>query len=156
MARYSVSWSGLLLAAASTSKTMVQLVTPSTAQVRIIELSVSTTDTTTTDSPVEVILQRQTTAGTASAGTVSIDNVTTLAAGTTGQTNFTVEPVAGAVLRRWKIPINGGLVYCVWPYAREPEMDVSTRLGVTVTSGTTITAANTACSGTIVFEGMGG
>lgn len=156
MARYSVSWSGLLLAAASTSKTMVQLVTPSTAQVRIIELSVSTTDTTTTDSPVEVILQRQTTAGTASAGTVNIDNVTTLAAATTGQTNFTVEPTAGAVLRRWKIPINGGLVYCVWPYAREPEMDVSTRLGVTITSGATITAANTACSGTIVFEGMGG
>jgi hypothetical protein len=156
MARYSVSWSGLLLAAASTPKTMAQLVTPATNQVRIIELSVSTTDTTTTDSPVEVILQRQTTAGTASAGTVNVDNATTLAAQTTAQTNFTVEPTNGAVLRRWKIPINGGLVYCVWPYGREPEMDISTRLGVTITSGTTITAANTACSGTIVFEGIGG
>jgi hypothetical protein len=156
MARYSVSWSGLQLAAASTAKTMVQLVVPSTTQVRIIELSVSTTDTTTTDSPVEIILQRQTTAGTASAGTVNIDNITTLAAATTAQTNFTVEPTASAVLRRWKIPINGGLVYCVWPYGREPEMDFSTRLGLTVTSGATITAANTACSGSIVFEGMGG
>lgn len=156
MARYSVSWSGLLLAAASTPKTMVQLVTSSTAQVRIIELSVSTTDTTTTDSPVEVILQRQTTAGTASAGSISTDNITSLAATMTSQTNFTAEPTNTAVLRRWKIPINGGLVYAVWPYGREPEMDVSTRLGVTILSGTTITAANTACSGTIVFEGIGG
>ncbi len=156
MARYSVSWSGLQLAAASTSKTLAQLVTASTAQVRIIELSVSTTDTTTTDSPVEVILQRQTTAGTASAGTVSNDSIGAPTAQTTAQTNFTAEPTSGAVLRRWKIPVNGGLVYCVWPYGREPEMDVSTRLGVTITSGGTITAANTACSGTIVFEGIGG
>lgn len=156
MARYSVSWSGLQLAAASTSKTLAQLVTAAGSQVRIVELSVTTTDTTTTDSPVEVILQRQSTAGTASAGTVNNDSIGAPAAATTAQTNFSVEPTAGAVLRRWKIPANGGQVYALWPYSREPEMDVSTRLGVTITSGGTITAANTACSGTIVFEGIGG
>lgn len=117
--------------AAATAETIIQLVAPATIRGRLIEFGIGFDGIVSTAEPVDVRLLRQTTAGTASAGTVNPLDVDAPAALVTAQITFTAEPTAGAVLGAWPLHPQGGMMvvkYDLW--AEAPVIDVSTRLGL--------------------------
>lgn len=125
--------------AAATAETIIQLVTPSTVRARLIEFGVFFDGVTSTAEPVDVALSRQTTAGTASAGTVSPLDAGAPTGLTTAQITFTVEPTTTIELGRWMVhPQGGALVikYDLW--AEAPVMNVSTRLALICTAAAVV------------------
>lgn len=117
--------------AAATAETAIQLVTPSTVRARLIEFGIMFDGIVSTAEPVDVRLLRQTTAGTASAGTVNPLDSSAPAGLTTAQITFTAEPTAGAVLGTWMVHPQGGMLvvkYDLW--AEAPLIQISGRLGL--------------------------
>lgn len=130
------------------TRTILQLVTAATVQATIIEWGISFDNTNAALAPIDVYLQRQTTAGTASAGFVQKVGVGIPAAQTTVQRAFTVEPTAGDLIGGWQINPTSG-VTIQYPLGREPVMDVSTRLAL-VTVGVTANISNAVAY--LIFE----
>jgi hypothetical protein len=125
--------------AAATAETVIQLVTPATVRARLIEFGVFFDGITSTAEPVDVALSRQTTAGTASAGTTSPLDAAAPTALCSSQITFTVEPTTTIELGRWMVhPQGGALVikYDLW--AEAPVMNVSTRLGIICTAAAVV------------------
>jgi len=119
---------------AATAKTAVQLVAPADHRLRIVSWAFTTDGATAAGVPVLVDVLRQTTAGTASAGTVTAwDPADTSTIGTT-QITFTAEPTAGDVLLSLYVPAYDGL------YEREHDplrgiiVPASGRLGIRATA----------------------
>lgn len=140
--------SGVSLSAATT-RTMLQLVTASTNTAAVRAWGVSFNGTDATKEPILVDLLRQTTAGTSSSLTVveqaasNKNNVTTAL-----QTFSSTEPTAGDVLwSSYFTPVGGGGEFTCYP-GEEIVMDVSTRLGLRVTTATGVTCS---CSAYIKF-----
>jgi len=130
--------------AASTAKTLVQLVTPATCRARLAEFGVSFDGVTASNPPVAVDLIRQTTPGTATAFTpVPFDPAAT-AADTSANVNATVEPTAGSILGSWLVTPAGGLLVVQFPLDDEPVVGASGYLGLRVTPGAAIAANATA------------
>lgn len=122
------------------TKTILQLVTASGVQAKLVEWSIQFDNTNSALAPIDVYLQRQTTAGTASAGTVQKLQPGIPTANTTVQRAFTAEPTAGDILAVYHInPTSGWTMQ--YPLGREPTMDVSTRLAL-VTVGVTANISN--------------
>lgn len=130
-------------------KTLLQLVTASTTPATIIEWGISFDGTSSSAVPIEVRLQRQTTAGTTGAGggAGQINKVGTPAslpaANTTSQIGpagtWTTEPTASDILGTWKVPPTSGIVL-QYPLGREITLDVSTRLAIVTVSAATANA----------------
>ena len=131
------------------TRTIIQLVAAATAQATIIEFGISFDNTNAALAPIPVYLQRQTTAGTASAGFVQkLNPGAPTTAQTTARVTYTVEPTAGDLLSGWEVNPTSGLVV-QYPLGREPMMDVSTRLSI-VTNGVTANISN--ATAYIMFE----
>ena len=127
--------------AAATAETLIQLVAPATIRGRLIEFGVMFDGITSTAEPVDIRLLRQTTAGTASAGTNNPLDPDAPTALVTSQITFTAEPTAGAVLGAWMVHPQGGMLvikYDLW--AEAPVIDVSTRLGLEATAAAVVNA----------------
>lgn len=117
---------------ASTTKTVLQYLAPSTHQARLKSLSVSFDATDATDIPPRVDLLRQTSAGTMTAGTLTpVDPGTEAAQGSTSN-NATAEPTAGAVLASWYVTSIGGLWAWQFPLGDEIIIPASNRIGIRV------------------------
>lgn len=135
---YVVTKSNQALAAA-TAETVIQLVTPATVRARIVELGVFFDGITSTAEPVDVALTRQTTAGTASAGTVTPIDAAAPTGLVTAQIDFSAEPTSGVELGRWMVHPQGGAFIQKWDlWAEAPVMAVSTRLGIICTAAATV------------------
>lgn len=137
MHRYVVQTPADISLVNATLKTLVQVVTGATRRLKITEIGCSFASVTSTDPPVLLQLRLQTTAGTMSANTPLIQDQQDPAAIFTAQDTATVEPTDGGALNAgpWKVtPIGGTFVY-QFPAGQEPIMKVSTRVGLTATSG---------------------
>jgi hypothetical protein len=143
--RYVALTSSSASAAAATAtvngtKTILQLVASSTGFCTLIEWGIQFDNTNSVLAPIDVYLQRQTSAGTASAGTVQKWAPGAPAAQTTVQRAFTVEPTAGDLLAMYHVNPTSGITI-QYPLGREPVLDLSTRLGL-VTVGVTANISN--------------
>jgi len=137
--------------ASNGAKTMIQVVTPSTVGLRVKEVGFSFDGTDATKTPVLVELLLQTTAGTSSALTlVKGGGQGARTALCSALQTFTAEPTASDVLLSEYVSPAGGFDRIQWPLDDEPELVVSTRLGLRVT---TVTGSGTPnFTGYIRFE----
>ena len=126
--------------AAGAVQTLVQFVAPATSRLRVVELSISFDGATATAVPVDVDLLRQTTAGTASAGTVVKWDEADPAPSPTAQVAFTAEPTAGDVLASWDVPAYGGLLVVQYGDGREPVVAASGRVALRANAAAAVNA----------------
>jgi hypothetical protein len=117
---------------ASTTETLLQLVTPATRRAKIKEWGVSFNGVAATAEPVRVDLLRQTTAGTASAHTPIKTDPAETASLCSAQRTFTAEPTAGDVLWTELYSPAGGFDRPQLPLGEEFIMGVSERVGLRV------------------------
>lgn len=126
--------SGEVALAASTAKTVLQLVAAANHRVKVLGLSIMGKGTGTNDTPVKFRVLRQTTAGTMTAATPVKNNDSddeTLQ--TTAQHTATAEPTAGDVLMFGEVHPQSG--YAVWyPYGQELVIKGGSRLGIELTA----------------------
>jgi hypothetical protein len=132
------------------TRTILQLVTTSGVQATVVEWGISFDNANAGLAPIRVILQRQTTAGTSSSGTVQKVRPGIPAANTTVLRNFSsTDPTAGDIVGGpWNVNPAGGQVIQS-PLGRELMLDVSTRLAI-VTIGVTANISN--ASAYFLFE----
>jgi len=148
MESYTISRSNEALATAAT-ETILQLVTGSTRRAKVTEVFIGFDGTSSTQEPVDVELLRQSSAGTGSAITPAPDDPQSPAAIATAQGQFSAEPTAGTVLRRWMVHPQGDRMHVQLPLGREVRMNVSERIGLRVTTASGVTPN---CSADITFE----
>lgn len=125
---------------ATTTRTLIQLVTPATRRAWIKEIGVAGQSVTTTDIPVLVYLAIQTTAGTSGA-TVTPEPMPGYPAALSA-VNITfsgAEPTTNAVPVRgpWRVTPVGGLFVLTESLGDEVMVPVSTRVGLIVVTGQT-------------------
>jgi hypothetical protein len=149
MPSHTATVSGVACASAA-AKTILQIVTGATHRAKVKSIEVSFDGTDSTKTPVLVELIRQTTAGTSSALTLVQDDEASAAPIATALQAFTVEPTAGAVLRKKYLSPAGGIYSYQWPLGDEPSIDVSGRLGIRLT---TVAGSGTPnCCAELTFE----
>ena len=149
MGRYTQSIASTAIVA-STTRTMIQLVTSANEQAIVVEFGICF-DGSTATTPIEVRLARQTTAGTSSAGTpVKWDPADATTPQTTTLTGFSsTEPTTTDILGRWFVAANNGLFVMQYPLGREPKIALSGRLGLITVSPASVTPN---CLAYMVYE----
>jgi hypothetical protein len=132
---------------AATAKTVLQIVAASNHRVALKGFSISFDGVSSSNEPVQIEVLRQTSAGTASAASLNADEGTPAETiQTTGRTNCTAEPTAGAVLRRYECHPQAGYERS---YAQDEEILIpgGGRLGIRLTAPN-----NVNCTGFIAVE----
>jgi hypothetical protein len=132
---------------AATEKTVLQLVSASGIITAVQEILVSFDGISNTAAPVEVVVERQTTAGTMTSRTPLKTKDTSTTLQLTGQENATVEPTGGDRLSVFHIHPQAGVVYPVPIPDGEYELPSSGRLGLAITA-----PANVNCHATMKGE----
>jgi len=126
--------------AAATIETLLQLVAAANHRVKIISWSVSFDGVSVTAEPVQVVLQRQTTAGTASANTpVKLDDSIADTLLTAFQDTFTVEPTSTDVLEAMEVHPQQGYEK-IYPFGAEPIVGGGDRIGIRCTAPAVVNA----------------
>jgi hypothetical protein len=121
---------------ANTAQTVLQIKAPAAQRVAVQQISISFDGTVNTNTPVKVVVFRQTTDGTAGSSTATIvrkDNDGTTAIQTTAKDTFTVEPTSGD--QHWICYIHPqtGVIYPL-PIPGEIIVAPGGRLGVVCTA----------------------
>lgn len=120
--------------AASATETVLQLVAATNHRVKIIGWGVSFKGTKTQDEPIKVVLKRQTTAGTSSAGTVvKVDDSLAETMQSTSRITFTAEPTAGDELEAKNVHPQGWYEK-FYPEGKEVIVGGGDRIGIEVTT----------------------
>ena len=137
-----VRWKAVAPATATgTSKlTLLQVVSPSNIASAIEEWSISFQGTSNTATPILVQVYKETSAGTASAGTMikdPSDAGETLQ--TTSQITFTVEPSYGDLLFQEYVHPQTGYTWQA-PFGRSIKMGTGQRVAIVVTAGASVNA----------------
>ena len=127
---------------AATVKTVAQLTAPTNQRLRIKEIGIFFDSTSTTPGSAQVLVVRQSTAGTMTSETpVAAESELTETLQATGQVNATAEPTITSTYQTFAVPVTSGLTYA---FAPKEELFVGGggRVGVQVKSpaGTTINA----------------
>jgi hypothetical protein len=148
-AGYTVETNGDIALTAATAKTILNYIVASNSIGRIVEMSVSFDGTSGTAEPVTVELCSSTQAG---AGTSTSHTMAQLRGPTrtvqgTAARNYTAEPTALTVLKRWLVHPQTGFVM-QYPLGREPEQ-VTTADGLCVRC---TAPANVNCQGYLEIE----
>lgn len=136
MHQYVISPDADIALSAATAKTVAQLITPSTRRCGVVEIILSFKSVTASDVPVLVRLQRQTTAGTATATTPgTVDNADP-APLCTASFNASAEPTSASEVpgKQWLQTPVGGLLVLQVPLGNESKLAVSSRYGLIVTA----------------------
>lgn len=137
MARYI---SGFEAVATGTSKkTLLQLGTSAGNRLIITELGLSF-DGSSAATPIKVRITRQSTAGTASAGTISKCDPSDVAAETASQITYTAEPTDTDQLRYWYTSPTSGLIL-QFPLGRELKFAASSFVGLCVVAPSSVNAS---------------
>ena len=127
--------SGATSLVAATAKTLIQLITPSTRRAEIVGFVVGLKSVTAAHTPVDIELLLQTTAGTALAGTLVVDDQASPAALCTAGITFTAEPAASTIIHLLPLTPVGGLIVCdLEGLGKIIRMAVSTRVGLRITA----------------------
>lgn len=126
---------------AATAKTLLQLVAAAGVRVAVSEATISFDGISNTAEPVDVTVQRQTTAGTATArNPLQLDDDIATALSTTGQENFTVEPTSTDILAGMNIHPQAGVIYQLPIPDGEIIIGAADRLGITATAPAAVNA----------------
>jgi hypothetical protein len=128
---------GEIALSAATAKTVLQLVAAANHLVAVKGFSISFDGTSSSAEPVQVDILRQTTAGTSSAGTPVEETVTGVTLQTTSRITITAEPTAGAVLRRYEVHPQAGLLE-KFTFEDEIIIGAAGRLGIRCTAPATV------------------
>lgn len=119
---------------AATAKTVLQLVAASNHRAKVLGWSVSFDGVSTTDAPVVVELERQTTAGTMTSLTPKkLDDSLAETLQTTAQHTATVEPTSGDLLDSMNVHPQGGY-QVMYPLGQEPIVGGGDRVGIVCTA----------------------
>jgi hypothetical protein len=138
MTAYTITPPPVALAGAAT-KTVVGVNAGSTKRFLVKEVHISTDGIDATKIPIEFQLLRHTTAGTSTAGTnLENEEVREAFTGSSGY-NYTVEPTAGDVLRRWYITPAGATWAFQFMPGDEPVVGTSGRISVRAITQTGVT-----------------
>lgn len=130
------------IATGTATKTLVQIAAATGRTVRPTQIEITLDGTSPTADPIEFQLLRQTTAGTSTSLTLRhMNGLQSETIDSTAGENFTVEPTAGDILRRWFLhPQGGALIYTV-PEPNEWTTGAAGRLGIrAITPGATVNA----------------
>lgn len=147
---YTVESTADIALTAATAKTILNVINAANSLIRIVELSVSFDGVTPTAEPATVELCSSTQAGTGTSTAHTIVQVRgpTRTVQATGARNYTAEPTALTVLKRWLVPVFNGLFVMQFPLGREPEqVTTADGLCIRVTAPATVN-----CQGYIEFE----
>lgn len=125
---------------ANTPQTILMISAPSTRRVVLVEWGISFAGVSAAEAPVLVEVRRYTTAGTGTPFTPIKMREVEPAALAAGTTIFTVEPTSTELLFPYRVTPNGGLFVIQYPLGREPSVNVSGRLGLTVRAGAAVAA----------------
>jgi len=133
--------------AAATQETLIQLVAPANHRVKVLGWGIFFDGVSTTAEPVDVVLQRQSTAGTGAALTpVPLDDSLAETLQVSAQQDFTVEPTSGAILDTAEVhPQQGYQV--MYPLGQEPIIGGGDRVGLRATAPAVVN-----CRAKIFFE----
>lgn len=125
-ARYTVETNGDIALTAATAKTILSYINAANGVARLTELYVGFDGVSATAEPVTVELCYSTEAGagTATSHTMAQTGGPTRTAQGTAKRNFTAEPTALTVWKRWLVHPQAGMVL-QFPLGREPELIVS-------------------------------
>jgi hypothetical protein len=118
---YTVTSAGDIALSAATAKTVLSVINSANGIVRLVEISACFDGTSPTAEPVTVELCNSTeaTAGTATTHTIQQSSGPARPALATAKRNFTAEPTALTVLKRWLVHPQSGLLV-QFPLGREP------------------------------------
>jgi hypothetical protein len=121
MATYSVESNGDIALSAATAKTVLSVIAGANAPLKVVEVSACFDGISSTAEPVTVELCSSTeaSAGTATSHTIAQVGGVTRTVQATAKRNFTAEPSALTVLKRWLVHPQAGLVL-QFPLGREP------------------------------------
>jgi hypothetical protein len=118
-----------VFAAATGTKTVLNLIAGANQSVNLAELGISFDGVTSAAVPATVTLEQSTqaTAGTVGATPPAIVQVTgrAIAAQVTSQHNYTVEPTVMTPIEQWFVPQFMGTFVKQYPLGQEPETDLS-------------------------------
>lgn len=132
---------------AATPQTAVQLTAATNQRVKILGYGFYFDGTLNSAQPIEIVMKRQTTAGTASAATPKlVEKELTETIQTTAQITFTVEPTAGDLLKTFTVHPQLGYEYLA-PLGQEDVIQGGGRIGFTV-----LAPANVDVRGYVKFE----
>ena len=136
MHQYTIAPDADVALVAATAKTVLQLATPSTRRAKIKEITVSFKGVTSSDVPVLIRLQRQTTAGTATSTTPVPEDGVDPAALCSASYNASAEPTSASEVpvKQWMLTPTGGTLVYQLPLGDEPALAVSTRFGLIMTA----------------------
>ena len=125
-AGYTVETNGDIALTAATAKSILSIINATNGLIRVTELSVSFDGVSATAEPVTVELCSSTEAGagTATTHTIAQSRGPTRTVQATAKRNFTAEPSALTVLKRWLVHPQSGLTI-FFPLGREPEQVVT-------------------------------
>jgi hypothetical protein len=126
---------------AATAETLLQLVAATNHRVKLLEWGVSFDGTAVANEPVTVLLERQTTAGTSSAGTmVKMDDSIADTLLTTSRISFTVEPTGGDDIE--EVLVHPQTSYTkIYPLGRELIIGGADRVGIVCTAPDAVNAS---------------
>ena len=129
-------------AGAASAITAIQLIAAANHAVRILGFDISPAGTTNTDAPIAVQIERQTNAGTVTAGTmVKMDDSVADTLDTTAGVDATSEPTTGDVIMKTRIhPQTYKQIFFTNP---ELIIGESARVGIVLTAAVTVTVAVT-------------
>ena len=128
------------IATGTDKKTLLQLVAAANHRVAITEISVSFTGTSTTGTPIQVEVARQSDAGTMSSLTllkINADDDETIQ--TTAQHTATAEPTETAVLMRENVHPQSGYTWQA-PFGKELILNGGDRIGITAHADASVNA----------------
>ncbi len=137
---FTVSSEGEVALVAATIKTICQVAATSTGRLLIHGFYVAFDGIVLTNEPVIVVLQRQTSAGTSSAGTPVKDKDNADALQVTSRITFTAEPSLGDVVRRKLVHPAGGQYEVLFMLDKPIEIGFSDRIGLSCTAGVAVNA----------------
>lgn len=125
-ARYTADTAGDIALAAATAKTILNVINATNGLLRAVEIGVSFDGVSATAEPVTVELCKSTqaTAGTSTAHTIVQSGGPTRTVQATAARNYTAEPTALTVVKRWLVHPQTGLLV-QFPLGREPEQVTS-------------------------------
>lgn len=126
---------------AATAKTVVQIVMATNIKGKLLRIGCSFDGTSTTEEPVTILIERQTTAGTMTSLTLvkhDDDDGATIQA--SAQHTATAEPTGGDDLDRWLVHPQSG-IDIFYPLGMEPRIGAGDRIGMVVTAPSTVNCA---------------
>lgn len=135
---FSLTTSAEVALTAAAEKTVLQLIADTNVIVAVQEVLISFDGINNTAAPVNILIERQTSAGTATSRTPLKTKDTSTSLSSTGSENASAEPTSGDILVTFHIHPQSGVIYSVPLPDGELEIPGGARLGLAITSPTTI------------------